>query len=63
MMNIPPSEAKALALWEYEALLHHWNAAHSTGDDSEPPDHDKTQRMIDRVNSDPKLHGAKAKAH
>lgn len=63
MMNIPPGEAKALTLWEYEALLHHWNAAHSTGDDVEPPDPATTQKLIDMINSDPKLHGPREKAH
>jgi hypothetical protein len=55
MMNIPPSEAKALSLWEYEALLHNWNKAHDTGDDIAPPDPEMTQRIIDRINALPNL--------
>lgn len=54
MMNIPPSETKRLSLWEYEAMLFNWNKAHSTGD-VEPADPVKTQKLIDRINSDPKL--------
>lgn len=54
MMNIPPSEAKALSMWEYEALLFHWNDAHST--DVQPPDPALTMKLIDRINMDPKLH-------
>lgn len=61
MMNIPPSEAKALPLEEYEMLLFHWNDAHGGGDDVAPPDHDKTQKLIDRINADPKLYAGKAK--
>lgn len=55
MMNIPPSDAKAMSLWEYEALLHHWNSAHKT-DDVQAPDHESTQKLIDRINADPRLH-------
>lgn len=55
MMNIAPSEAKALTLWEYDSLLHHWNEAHST--EVQPPDHAKTQALIDKINLDPKLFG------
>lgn len=59
MMHIPPGDAKALSLWEYEALLHHWNKAHNGGDDVEAPDHAMTQKLIDRINADPRLHGPK----
>lgn len=45
-MNIPPSEAKALSLWEYQALLHHWN----DDGDVEAPDHEHTQKMVDKLN-------------
>jgi hypothetical protein len=61
MMNIGPTEARALSLWEYEALLHHWNEAHSAGDDVKAPDHDKTQKLIDMINLDPKLYQGKPK--
>jgi hypothetical protein len=59
MMNVPPRDAYAMSLWEYEARLHHWNAAHSTGDDIQPPDFEKTQRMLDKVNLDPRLYEGK----
>ena len=62
MMNIPPSEAKALALWEYEALLHHWNKTHGGGDEVQAPDHERTQKLMDKINADPRLTGAKSKA-
>jgi len=60
MMNIPPRDAKALTMREYEMLLHHWNEAHDSGD-VEPPDHETTQKLIDRINSDPRLYLATAK--
>ncbi len=53
MMNIGPSETNAMSLWQYEALLHNWNAAHNTDGDVSPPDPEKTQRLIDRINSMP----------
>lgn len=46
-MNIPPGEAKALSLWEYQALLHHWN---DDGEDTAAPDHEHTQKMVDKLN-------------
>ncbi len=55
MMNVPPSEARCLSLWEYEALLYHWNEAHSAGDDVEAPDPEKALALLDRINSDPRL--------
>ncbi len=55
MMNVPPSEARCLSLWEYEALLHGWNEAHSAGDDVEAPDPAKALALLDRINSDPRL--------
>lgn len=60
MMHMPPSEAKALSLWEYEAMLWNWNKAHN-GSDVEAPDPDKTQKLIDKINLDPKLFEGKAK--
>ncbi len=59
MMNVSDRDARAMSLYDYEARLHHWNAAHS--DDVQAPDHDKTQALIDRINLDPKLHKAKPK--
>lgn len=61
MMNIPPSEAKALSLWEYEALLHHWNEAHGSGDDVEIVDPEITQRLIDRLRDNPEMLKGKPK--
>lgn len=55
MMNIPPDQAANLSLWEYEALLHNWNEAHGGGDDIQPPDHELTQRLIDKINLNPDL--------
>lgn len=61
MMNIPPSEAKALSLWEYDALMAGWNAAHSEGDDAPIVDHATTQRLIDDLRSRPELLQGKTK--
>jgi hypothetical protein len=36
-MNVQPSELKRLSLWEYEALLSRWNAAHASADDEVEP--------------------------
>lgn len=55
MMNVPPSEARGLSLWEYEALLFHWNEAHSTSDDPGPPDPEVVMPLLDRINADPRL--------
>lgn len=59
-MNIPPSEAKSLSLWEYEAILSEWNDAHDYGDDMAAPDPETTQALLDKINADPRLTGAKA---
>ena len=37
MMNIPPTEAKHLTLYEYGALIHNWSLAHGDGADAPPP--------------------------
>jgi hypothetical protein len=55
MMNVPPSEARSLSLWEYEALLHGWNEAHSSGDDSDQPDIDHAMAILDAANRNPAL--------
>lgn len=55
MMNIPPSEAKALSLWEYEAILHHWNQAQGGEEDIEIVDPAITQQMIDRLKANPAM--------
>lgn len=40
-MNIPPSEAKAMLLWEYEATLVEWNIAHDPDPQPEPMTRDE----------------------
>lgn len=35
-MNIPPSEAMNLSLWQYEAILVNWNRLHSPDGDLDP---------------------------
>jgi hypothetical protein len=57
MMNIPPSEAKKLLLWEYEALLWNWNESHSTDADLAPPDPEQWAAMRGKINADPRLTG------
>lgn len=50
MMNIPPSEAKKLTLYEYQALLHNWRAAHETGDEPpEPPSIEEAEDGMRRL--------------
>jgi hypothetical protein len=55
MMNVPPSEANKLSLWEYEALLHHWNEAHDADPDVDAPDPAVVIPMLERINADPRL--------
>jgi len=43
MMGIPPSEARALTLHDYQALLHGWEQAHSTEETIEPPSIEETE--------------------
>lgn len=43
MGGIPPSEAKALTLYEYQALIHNWELAHATGESIEPPSIEETE--------------------
>jgi hypothetical protein len=50
MMNVPPSEARALTLHDYQALLHGWQAAHATGDETpEPPSIEQTEERMRRL--------------
>ena len=49
MMNIPPSEAKRLTLYEYQALLHNWQAAHETEETIEPPSIEETEERMRRL--------------
>jgi hypothetical protein len=36
-MNIPPSEAKRMTLWEYDATLTEWNRQRDPDGDAPPP--------------------------
>lgn len=54
MMNVPPSDARSLSLWEYEAMLHHWNEAHRGGE-VQAPDPDIAMPILERANADPRL--------
>jgi hypothetical protein len=50
MMSIPPSEARKLTLYEYQALLHNWQAAHETGEEvPEPPSIEETEARRERL--------------
>jgi hypothetical protein len=50
MMNVPPPEARRLTLFDYQALLHNWQAAHATGDEPpEPPSIEETEARRDRL--------------
>jgi len=51
MMGIPPSEAKALTWWEYQAMLWNWNDRHSTDEQEEveAPDADFIRRRQERL--------------
>lgn len=52
MMNIPPSEAKRLTWWEYQALLWNWNDRHDPEGENEPaeaPDADFIRRRQERI--------------
>jgi len=56
MMGLGWADIERMSLWEYEARLFHWNEAHGSDDDPvAPPDPHLTQRLIDRINSDPSL--------
>lgn len=50
MMNIPPSEAKALTLAEYDGIMHHWNAANGGDQDEiEAPSIEQTEARRARL--------------
>lgn len=48
MMNIQPSEAKNLTMYEYQALLHNWQAAHS-GDSADAPSLEATEERLRKL--------------
>lgn len=54
MMNVPPSEAAELSLYDYEAMLWHWNEVHRTGE-VDPPDPDMAMAILERANATPQL--------
>jgi hypothetical protein len=56
MMNIPPSEARQLSLYDYESMLWNWNDAQGS-DDGGYPDPERTEALIARINADPSLTG------
>jgi hypothetical protein len=46
-MGVPPSEAQALTLYEYQALIFNWQAAHETSEDvPEPPSIEQTEERM-----------------
>lgn len=55
MMGVSREDALQLSLWEYEARLWHWNEAHKMGDEVEAPDADRAMKVLDLINSDPRL--------
>lgn len=42
-------------MWEYEAMLYHWNKTHSGGDEIQAPDPAEVQKRLDAINMDPRL--------
>lgn len=56
MMGLGMADIERMSLHDYEARLWHWNDAHGGDDKVQPPDPDVTQRLIDKINSDPRLH-------
>lgn len=59
MMNVPPSEANDLGLWEYQAMIYHWNKLHQTEPDGPSPA--ETQAMIDALKANPDMLKGKPK--
>jgi hypothetical protein len=55
MMNMAPSDADLLDLPTYEAMLFHWNEAHSSSDDVEAPDPEMAMAILDAANRNPAL--------
>ncbi len=54
MMNIGPSDARALTLYEYQALLYNWEQAHAT--DEPAPDEDAVAGMFERMRAKGMVH-------
>lgn len=55
MMNVSPAEARRLSLFEYEAMLFHWNDAHDASGNVDAPDPDFAMRVLEMANSDERL--------
>lgn len=55
MMNIPPGDVQTMSLWEYEALLYHWNEAHGGSESGDPPDAKTAMKVLDLINANPAL--------
>lgn len=55
MMNVPPSEAGRLSLWEYEAMLYNWNKVHNPDEVADVPHPDIMQAKIDALKAKPEL--------
>jgi hypothetical protein len=49
------SRIDTMSLWEYEALLYHWNEAHDTSGEVDAPDPEVAQRVLDMINANPLL--------
>ena len=57
-MGIPPDQAADLDLWEYEAILYHWNRANSgEGEEVDAPDPEVAMQIVAMANADPRLTG------
>jgi hypothetical protein len=54
-MGIPPSEAKALSLWEYEAILIEWNHARDPDADLPVFTVDMFDKALDLFEQNPHL--------
>lgn len=61
MMNIPPSEAKALSLEEYEGLLWCWQQAHKSSKDDVEVDAERMVKMVENLRKRPDLLGPRPK--
>lgn len=59
MMNVPPSEANDLGLYEYQAMIWHWNKLHQSEPDG--PSIDETKAMISALKANPELLKGKPK--
>lgn len=55
MMNVPPSEAGALSLWAYEALLYNWNRIHNPDAVADVPHPDIMEKKIAGLKARPEM--------